>query len=84
MTCHKTTAEPAGRIKLEDETDELRVSMPEFDRLTESAGWIDLDFVERERTPRQIIQKVVGTIWREYHFRIQLHFLRIWVSDGAE
>ncbi|NHX36686.1 IS6 family transposase, partial [Halolamina sp. R1-12] len=26
--------------------------MAEFDRLSESTEWIDLDFVERERTPR--------------------------------
>ena len=25
--------------------------MPEYDRLIESSDWIDLDFVERERTP---------------------------------
>ena len=31
--------------------------MPETDRLTESTDWIDLGFVERERTPRGIIEK---------------------------
>ena len=31
--------------------------MPEIARLTESTEWIDLDFVERERTPREIIEK---------------------------
>ncbi|SFP87677.1 hypothetical protein SAMN05216277_1111, partial [Halolamina pelagica] len=31
--------------------------MAEFDRLSESTEWIDLDFVERERTPREIIEK---------------------------
>ena len=30
--------------------------MPETDRLEQSTGWIDLDFVERERTPRKIIE----------------------------
>ena len=31
--------------------------MPESNRLSESTGWIDLDFVERERTPRPIVEK---------------------------
>ncbi|MFB6235630.1 MAG: IS6 family transposase [Halopenitus sp.] len=31
--------------------------MPETARLTESTDWIDLEFVERERTPREIIEK---------------------------
>jgi putative transposase len=31
--------------------------MAELDRLSESTEWIDLDFVERERTPREIIEK---------------------------
>jgi putative transposase len=31
--------------------------MPEFDRLTGDSDWIDLDFVERERTPEQIIEE---------------------------
>jgi len=31
--------------------------MPETNRLDESTGWIDLSFVERERTPREIIEK---------------------------
>ncbi|RLM67730.1 IS6 family transposase, partial [Halorubrum sp. Atlit-26R] len=26
--------------------------MPEFDRLSERIAWIDLSFVERDRTPR--------------------------------
>ncbi|MFP8957413.1 IS6 family transposase [Natrialbaceae archaeon A-CW3] len=30
--------------------------MPETGRLKQSTGWIDLDFVERERTPRKIIE----------------------------
>ena len=30
--------------------------MPEYDRLINSTDWIDLDFVERERTPRRIIE----------------------------
>jgi putative transposase len=31
--------------------------MPEFDCLTESTDRIDVSFVERERTPREIIEK---------------------------
>ncbi|SDY75369.1 IS6 family transposase [Halopenitus persicus] len=31
--------------------------MAETDRLTGSTEWIDLEFVERERTPREIIEK---------------------------
>ena len=30
--------------------------MDEFERLRGCSGWIDLDFVERERTPREIIE----------------------------
>ena len=32
-------------------------SMPKTERLTESTDWIDLSFVERERTPHEIIEK---------------------------
>ncbi|MDB2275813.1 IS6 family transposase [Halorubrum ezzemoulense] len=31
--------------------------MAETDRLSECTEWIDLDFVERERTPRELIEK---------------------------
>jgi putative transposase len=31
--------------------------MTETDRLIECTEWIDLSFVERERTPREIIEK---------------------------
>ncbi len=31
--------------------------MAETDRLTECTEWIDLGFVERERTPREFIEK---------------------------
>ena len=33
--------------------------MPEIDRLSDSTDWIDLDFVERERTPELIIEVVI-------------------------
>lgn len=31
--------------------------MAEIDRLNQDTNWIDLGFVERERTPREIIEK---------------------------
>ncbi len=31
--------------------------MAKTDRFDVSTGWIDLEFVERERTPREIIEK---------------------------
>jgi len=33
--------------------------MTEFDRLSRDTEWIDLPFIERERTPREIIEKGV-------------------------
>jgi hypothetical protein len=42
--------------KLEDEADEFRVSLTEFDRLNGCIEWIDLSVVERERTPEWAIQ----------------------------
>ena len=45
----------SGRVKLEDEADEFRVPMPEFDRLNGYIEWIDLSFVERQRTPEWAI-----------------------------
>ena len=46
----------SGRVKLEDEADEFRVPMPEFDRLNGCIEWIDLSLVERRRTPKWTIQ----------------------------
>ena len=37
--------------------DEDSVPMPKTARLTQSTEWIDLESVERERTPREIIEK---------------------------
>ena len=36
-----------GRVKLEDEVFEFRVSMAEIERLSGCIEWIDLSFVER-------------------------------------
>ena len=46
----------AGRVKLEDEALDFRVSMAEIERLNEGIAWIDLSFAERDRTPRWAIE----------------------------
>jgi putative transposase len=48
---------PVGRVKLEDEAFDFRVLMAEIERLTEGIAWIDLSFVERDRTPRWAIEE---------------------------
>ena len=47
--------------------------MHEIDRLSDSTDWIDLDFVERERTPERIIK--VG---------IQLHLAGLSLSNTKQ
>jgi transposase-like protein len=47
--------------------------MPEIKRLDGRTSWIDLDFVERERTPREIIE--VG---------IQLHVAGLSLSNTKQ
>jgi len=47
--------------------------MPEFDRLGGDSEWIDLEFVERERTPEQVIE--VG---------IQLHLAGLSLSNTKQ
>jgi len=47
--------------------------MPEFDRLNGSTDWIDLGFVERERTPEQIIE-----------LGIQLHLAGLSLSNTKQ
>jgi len=49
------------------------VSMSEIDRLSGSTDWIDLDFVQRERTPERIIE--VG---------IQLHLAGLSLSNTKQ
>ena len=46
-----------GRVKLEDEAFDFRVLMAEIERLSEDIAWIDLSFVERDRTPRWAIEE---------------------------
>lgn len=45
-----------GRVKLENEAFDFRVSMAEIERLSERITWIELSFVERDRTPRWAIE----------------------------
>ena len=47
--------------------------MPEIDRLSGSTDWIDLEFVQRERTPKRIIE--VG---------IQLHLAGLSLSNTKQ
>jgi putative transposase len=47
--------------------------MPESDRLNSCSGWIDLEFVERERTPEQIIE-----------LGIQLHLAGLSLSNTKQ
>ena len=49
--------------------------MPKTARLTECTERIDLELVERERTPREIIEKDIRHISLNYRFQIQLFFL---------
>ena len=53
-----------GRVKLEDEAVVNSVPMVELDRLSKSIEWIDLEFIERERPPREIVKKVFGALFR--------------------
>ncbi len=45
------------RVKLEDEAFDFRVLMAEIERLNEEIAWIDLSFMERDRTPRWAIEE---------------------------
>ena len=47
--------------------------MPKSDRLTGCTDWIDLEFVERERTPRELIE--IG---------IQLHLAGLSLSNTKQ
>jgi len=57
--------------------------MAEIDRLDGSTDRIDLSFVERERTPRQLIEGVFSRIWRVYHCRIPNSISRGWGSGAV-
>lgn len=55
--------------------------MAETDHLDESIEWIDLGFVERERTPDLRFKSVFSSIWLAYNFRIQNNISKGWVSN---
>ncbi|WP_096389870.1 IS6 family transposase [Halopenitus persicus] len=55
--------------------------MAETDRLTGSTEWIDLEFVERERTPRETIEKGI----RHHLAGLSLSNTVVWLEDlGVE
>ena len=54
----------------------FRVVMAEIARLSGCSDWIDLDFVERERIPSELMKPVFNSIWLDYHFRIPSQNLR--------
>ena len=47
--------------------------MAEFERLSRRTSWTDLDFIERERTPREIVE--VG---------IRLHIAGLYLSNTKQ
>ena len=65
-----------GGGKLRTRRSDFRVSMTENNRLNESTDWIDLGFLERERTSPEAIKKGFLTIWQDYRFRILLSYLK--------
>ena len=62
-----------GRVKLGTRRSMFECPMPEIDRLSRNTEWIDLDFVERQRTPEFAIQ--VG---------IQLHLAGLSLSNTKQ
>jgi hypothetical protein len=62
-----------GRVNLEDEADEFRVSVAESERLSKYIEWVDLPFVERKRTPECAIQ-----------FGIQCHLTGMSTRDASQ
>ncbi|QGA82040.1 Transposase [Halomicrobium sp. LC1Hm] len=54
--------------------------MPENGRLIGNLDEIDLEFVEREATPRLLMKFSFSCISLDYHFRILFLFLRYLVS----
>jgi len=44
--------------------------MAEIARLSGCSDWINLDFVERERTPRELMELGIRLHLADYHFRI--------------
>jgi len=44
--------------------------MAKITRFSGRSDWIELDFVERERTPSELMKLGIRLIWLDYHFRI--------------
>ena len=58
--------------------------MPENDRLGGCLDEINLEFVEREATPRLLMRLSIQLHLSGYHFRIPFHFLRYLVLIGFD
>ncbi len=58
--------------------------MAETNRLSDSTEWIDLGFVERERTLREIIETGIRHHLAGLSLSNTVILLEIWVSIGAE
>ena len=65
--------EDLRRVKLRSEAVEIRVSMTDLNRLNSCSDWIDLEFVERERTPEPIVE-----------VSIQLHLAGLSLSNTKQ
>lgn len=57
--------------------------MAKIAHLTGCSSWIDLEFVERERTPPRLMKPVFDYIWRNYRFRIPSPNLRNPMSNAV-
>ena len=55
--------------------------MAEITRLSGNNDWIDLDCVDRERTPEPTMKLGIQMHLAGYHFRIQSLLLIVWVSN---
>lgn len=60
------------------------VILPGSIRLRGDNDWIGLEFMERERTPRDLMELGIPFIYRNYHFRMLSLLLRGSVSNGVE
>jgi len=56
--------------------------MAEITRLSGRSGWIELDFMKRERTPSELMKLAFDFIWLDYRFRIQFENFRSSMSSG--
>ena len=58
--------------------------MPENDRVSSCLDEINLEFVEREATPKLLMKPSIQFIWLDYHSRILFRFLRYSVLIGFD